>query len=243
MPTVAELTAVYGNFLIGPRHGADVCERCFNLTDGFDHCYACSHTPQFLDLIAPISYSIGGEQLHHALASYKRLTGDPARRFTVELAAVIWRHLADHEPCIARAAGIGSERFALVTTVPSTDRDRDAYHPLRRIVGELVAPTRDRYERLLLRSDTTVHPRAFDADKYTAVRRLDQEPVLLIDDTWTTGTNAHSAASALKAAGAGPVAALVIGRHVNRGWRQNDSRLRARSGAFDWAVCPFCTTG
>jgi hypothetical protein len=77
MPTVAELTAVYGNFMIGPRRGADVCERCFNLTRGFERCYACAHTPQWLDLIAPISYSIGGEQLHHALASYKRLSGDP----------------------------------------------------------------------------------------------------------------------------------------------------------------------
>jgi predicted amidophosphoribosyltransferase len=240
MPSVAELTAVYGNFLISPRHGADVCERCFNLTDGFERCYACSHTPQFLDLVAPISYSVGGEQLHHALASYKRLTGEAARRFTVELAAVIWRHLADHERCIARAAGIGPERFALVTTVPSTDRNRDAQHPLRRIVGELVAPTRDRYERLLLRSDAPVHARAFNADKYAPTRALDQEPVLLIDDTWTTGANAHSAASALKAAGAGPVAALVIGRHLNRGWRQNDRRLRARSGSFDWGVCPFC---
>ena len=105
MPSVAELTAVYGNFLISPRHGADVCERCFNLTDGFERCYACSHTPQFLDLVAPISYSVGGEQLHHALASYKRLTGEAARRFTVELAAVIWRHLADHERCIRGPPG------------------------------------------------------------------------------------------------------------------------------------------
>ena len=38
MPTVAELTeltGLYGNFMIGPRPGRDVCRRCFNLTDGF----------------------------------------------------------------------------------------------------------------------------------------------------------------------------------------------------------------
>lgn len=243
MPSVAELTAVYGNFLIGPRHGRDVCELCFNLTDGYERCYACASHPHWLDLIAPISYSVGGEQLHHALASYKRLTGEPARRFTVELAAVLWRHLATHERCVARAAGLGRDRFDLVTTVPSTDPSRDAEHPLRRIVGELAGPTRERYERALLRTDAPARPRTFDPSKYSATRELRGAAVLLIDDTWTTGANAESAACALKSAGAGHVAAVVIGRHVNRGWRQNDSRLSAGRAPFDWTACPFCDPG
>ncbi len=60
--------------------------------------------------------------------------------------------------------------------------------------------------------------------------------MLLIDDTWTTGTNAQSAAAAL-AAGAGPIAAVVIGRHLNREWRQNDRRLRGLARPFDWSRC------
>jgi adenine/guanine phosphoribosyltransferase-like PRPP-binding protein len=73
-----------------------------------------------------------------------------------------------------------------------------------------------------------------------ATRRLDDEPVLLVDDTWTTGSNAQSAAAALKRAGAGPVAALVIGRHLNRGYRDNDRRLRAIPTPFDWSACAIC---
>jgi predicted amidophosphoribosyltransferase len=240
MPSVAELTAVYGNFLIGPRHGDDICELCFNLTDGFQRCYACASHPNRIDVVAPISYSIGGEQLHHALASYKRLGGEPARRFTVEIAAILWRHLARHERCLALAAGLRAERFELVTTVPSTDPTRDARHPLRTIVGGLTCPTRERYERILRRTGAQVRARAFDPDKYEATRPLDGAPVLLIDDTWTTGASAQSAAHALKTAGAGPVATVVVGRHVNRGWRENNSRLSARQRPFDWDVCPFC---
>jgi predicted amidophosphoribosyltransferase len=240
VPTVAELTAVYGNFMISPRAGPGVCERCFNLTSGFGRCYACAHTPQWLDVVAPISYSVGREQLHHALASYKRLTGEPARRFTVELAAVLWRHLARHEPCIARSAPIATAQFDVVTTVPSSDPRRDQHHPLRTIVGDLAAPTRERYELLLRRSAVPVNAHTFHREKYTPIRRLDGTSVLLIDDTWTTGANAQGAACALKSTGASTVAALVIGRHINRDWGENDARLRAGRAPFTWDECPYC---
>jgi hypothetical protein len=192
-----------------------------------------------LDAVAPISYSVAHEQLHHALAAYKRLSGEVADRLRLQLAAVIWRHLALHESCIAAAAGIDGP-FALVTAVPSGEPAREQSHPLRWIVGEVVGPTRDRYERLLRPSQVAVVPRTFDPAKFAALRSLDAESVLLIDDTWTSGANAQSAAAALKSAGAGAVAVLVIGRHVNRGWRDNDRILRALPSPFDWTVCPLC---
>ncbi len=238
MPTVAELSAPYGNFMLGPRHGPDVCSVCFNLTDGYGRCYACTHGGLWLDTVAPISYSVGGEQLHHALASYKRLSGMTGRRFGLGLAAVLWRHLAGHERCLARAVGIDS--FSVVTTVPSSERGRDEAHPLHLLVAGLVAPVRGRYDRVLQRSAAAVEPHRFGVEKYAPRRELAGGSVLLIDDTWTTGANAQSAAAALKSAGAGPVAAVVIGRYVNRGWRHNDRRLRALPRPFDWRHCAFC---
>jgi predicted amidophosphoribosyltransferase len=238
MPTVAELTELYTNFMLSPRAGPDVCRTCFNFTRGYDRCYACAHNAEWLDVVAPISYSVAREQLHHALAKYKRLTGEVARRLGVELAAVLWRFLADHERCVARAAG--AAKFELVTTVPSGDRERDEPHPLRWMVGEVVGPTRERHERLLRRSSAEVSAREFNATKYEAGRPLSGEPVLLIDDTWTTGANAQSAAAALKSAGAGPVAAVVIGRHLNREWHENDRRLRGIMRPFDWSHCALC---
>ena len=238
MPTVAELTALYTNFMLGPRRGPGVCDVCFNFTDGYARCYACTHGEAWLDAVAPISYSVAREQLHHALARYKRLGGEMARRLGVELAAVLWRYLAVHERCVARATG--TDAFALVTTVPSSDSQRDGHHPLRRIVGEIAGPTRLRHERLLRRAGVPIHARAFNPRKYEAVRRLTGQPVLLIDDTWTTGANAQSAAAALKSAGAGPVAAVVIGRHLNREWHENDRRLRGITRPFDWEHCALC---
>jgi predicted amidophosphoribosyltransferase len=239
VPSVAELSTPYGNFMLGPRRGPGVCERCFNLTSGYQRCYACSRTGERLAAMVPISYSVADEQLHDALVGYKRLRGNVARRLERELGAVLWRFLDLHERCVASAAGV--DRFEVATTVPSGDRDRDLDHPMRGVVGELVGPTHDRYQLLLTRSQAEVPPRTVDAAKFKSLRTLDGEPVLLIDDTWTTGASARSAAAALRAAGAGPVAAIVIGRHINRDWDENDRRLREiERTPFDWEECALC---
>jgi hypothetical protein len=225
--------------MLTPRAGPGVCGTCFNFTrGGYKHCYACEHGAAWLDVVAPISYSVGGEQLHRTLVGYKRLTGEVARRLGVELAAVLWRYLQVHERCVARAAGV--EAFELVTTVPSGARERDANHPLRRIIGELVGPARSRYMPLLRRSEVEVEPRAFDARRFEVLELFQGQPVLLIDDTWTTGASAQSAAAALKHAGAGPVAAVVIGRYLNRDWHDADKRLRVMRQPFDWDGCALC---
>jgi predicted amidophosphoribosyltransferase len=240
MPTVGELSALYENVLLGPRRGPDVCRTCFNFTAGYAFCWACAHGQPTLDAVVPISYSVAREQLHHALASYKRLDGDVARRLQAILAAILWRFLTDHETCLASAAG--TERFDLVTTVPSGDpsRDRDQNHPLRTIVGEVVGPTRERHQRLLRRTDEQPGPRAFSTTKFEATTDLNRKSVLLIDDTWTTGASAQSAAAALKSAGAQHVAAVVIGRHLNREWHENDRRIRGIARPFDWRACALC---
>jgi predicted amidophosphoribosyltransferase len=235
MATVHELTALYSNFLLGPRPGAGVCRQCFNLTDGYSVCYTCARRESQLDAVVPISYSVAQEQLHRALAGYKRLGGEVARRLQVELAAVLWRFLQAHEPCVACAAA--AQRFDVVATVPSSDRARDEHHPLRELVGRLSGPTRERHERLLLRSEAPVLDRTYDVAKYECSRPLAGAAVLLIDDTWTTGANAHSAAAALRKAGAGRIAAVVIGRHLNRDWHENDRRLSGLARPFAWERC------
>jgi len=238
MPTVAELTAAYGNVLVAPCPGDGVCLICFNLTAGYERCYACVHGGRWLDAVVPISYSVAGEQLHHALVSYKRGPQPAANELGLQLAAVLWRFLAGHEPCVARALGVAE--IPLVTTVPSNDPARDDEHPLHRLVASTVKPTGGRFERLLRRTEQPAVPHVFSVERYAATAPLDGEPVLLIDDTWTTGANAQSAAIALKRAGAGPVAAVVIGRHLNRRWGPNDRRLKQLPVPFDWNRCVLC---
>ncbi len=241
MATVTALSEPFGNFLLAPRPGDGVCRRCFNLTDGYELCFACEHGGDSIDVVAPISYSVAGEQLHHALAGYKRGSMRWMQMLGRQLAAVLWRHLAVHEACVARAAGVG--HFPRVTIVPSGTAVRNPPHPLEEIVAQILEPTRGRYAPLLRRTAHPVPLHSFSPDRFAATTKLSGEPVLLIDDTWTTGASAQSAAATLKKAGSGPVGAVVIGRHINRDWGENDRRLRALPTPFDWTRCVCCGPG
>lgn len=62
--------------------------------------------------------------------------------------------------------------------------------------------------------------------------------VLVIDDTWTSGARIQSAAWALKLAGATRVAAVVIGRHFDRDYGENERYFQqAKKIPFSWEVC------
>ena len=237
MATVGELSDPYANFMLNPLPPGteDVCAVCLTFTDGYDTCYPCGWHGRHADAVVAISYSIHFGQLHTALGGYKRGIGPAAAKLRNELAAVLWRFLAAHERCLARRADV--ESFDLVTTVPSGSVVRDRDHPLRRIVGKVVGSTKDRYEPLLFRSDAEVAERAVDPAKYTATRQLSGEAVLLVDDTWTTGASAQSAAGALKEAGAGPVGVVVIGRHIHEDRHDYGARLAEIPRPFDWERC------
>ena len=60
----------------------------------------------------------------------------------------------------------------------------------------------------------TPGPRSLDPGRFRAGAAAPEPEVLLLDDTWTSGASAQSAAVALKLAGAQSVAVVVLGRHL-----------------------------
>ena len=108
MPTVAELTAPYGNFMVGPRRGPEMCAASASTSPTGTRAATRARTASAGSTRCARSRTASRrEQLHHVLRGYKRRAGATARRFTVELAAVLWRHLEAHERCVARAARHG----------------------------------------------------------------------------------------------------------------------------------------
>jgi hypothetical protein len=234
-PTVTEVSDRQVHYLRSPpRPGDGVCEVCWTFCTGWSRCYRCAHDPQWIHAVAPISISVHGGQVHDILWGYKHLDGRPGRLHQRDLIAMLWRYLRGHEACLARRCGV--DAFTVVTTVPSSDRERDDGHPLHQIVRDHIGATRDRYQCLLRRSDVDVPPRTVDPAKYDAQRRLDGEPILLIDDTWTTGSNVQSAAGSLVQAGAGPIGVVVAGRHIHDDRLDHSERLRELP-RFDWTTC------
>jgi len=190
------------------------------------------------DVVVPIALAVKRGQLAHELWHYKYdLDATVRRRLDFRLAAVLWRFLEQHEAHVAEAVAV--TQFGIVTTVPGT-RQRDDEHPLTRIVGTLVGRTRRRYQPLLaLGPDASVEGRAVLANRYRATRALTDHPaVLLIDDTWTTGGRAQSAAIALRHAGAAKVAVVVMGRHFDRSFGSGETYYQqAKARKFTWDTC------
>lgn len=251
-PRVYDLSDRYANFMVSPREsavGPRRCRVCRTFVDGdWERCWGCNRIWHELpggfdlDVVVPITYSPALGQMHTALRGYKDAWGGDTSRmnqFTVQLAAVLHRFLAHHERCVAAAAGV--DAFDLVTSVPSGTVQRDDQRErLRFMLSKVSSITKSRYERILTPTDSQVPKRDYDPKRFQTCRPLAGERVLLIDDTWTTGSSAQSAACALKEAGAATVAMVVIGRHMDPDWTVGPVRtadLLDRQPVWDWETC------
>lgn len=216
-----------------------ICDRCHGCpSPGWSSCWSCARIEQQLSapcqLVVPISLYEVGHQLHHQLRSYKATPSDMSWNFLVKTAAILGYFLQLHSACIAAAAG---GPWELITSVPSSS-GREGEHPLMRAI-KLLPDIRDQYEVLLERGEGEIAHTVASDEGFKAFRRLDGERVLLIDDTFTSGARAQSAASALNNAGATVAAILPIGRvitpsfgpHVEAYWKKQGVSV------FDFNAC------
>jgi len=213
--------------LLAPRPGAaGLCAVCRGPSGRGIRCFLCDLHLQcapgsLADLVVPVAYAVkGGAHATH-LWQYKSDRAGPraADRAGRRLAALLLGFLRDHGGCAGRAAGIGAPTHLAV--VPSA-RGRPGVHPLRALIAPqlpgpagLAPAVPARWAELTARPDgqriRDLDPGRFFAGPVPGAR------VLLLDDTWVTGSSAQSAAMALRRAGALAVVTVVLGRHVGPG--------------------------
>lgn len=213
-----------------------VCHGCPN--PGWSTCWSCdqvmSQVSRPCRLVIPVSLYKIPSQLHTDLAGYKRSTHPPVRQQSSRrIIAILCHFLQEHRPCIARAAG---GDWTTITNVPSTSTAGP--HALVGALG-LVPSFMAEYEALLDRGPTPIgHLTASDSG-FVALRRFAGERVLLIDDTFTSGARAQSAASTLALAGADVVAIVAIGRVVDPAFSETRREFWADrvESPFTFDVC------
>jgi hypothetical protein len=151
-----------------------------------------------------------GKQLYATVRDYKNPQSGVQAQAEVRVAGLLGRFLRDHESCLVDRAGA----WDVITHVPSGSGRHAEPHPLVRAMK--------RYEPLAVQHATLLVPGSGDVGRnqgsdalYSATPSAEGRHVLLVDDTWTTGAHAQSAASALTLAGATVVAVLTIGRMVS----------------------------
>lgn len=219
------------------RQPGVTCGVCTAPVDGHRVCWRCrthrEHAGQ-ADLVVPLIYAIGGTPSGSILLGYKN---HPVRSVRDAYGAVIEMLLREavtaHERCIGVAVGAP---VAVRVVVPSLT-SRPGTHPMMRIARSSGVETHDDLTPSLdARCDRVVR-----SDKF-CVRGRDAfagRHVLLIDDVWTTGSNAQSASLTLRRAGASAVSVLTVGRWLNPDHPPTALFIQNRlTGGERAAVCP-----
>jgi len=156
-----------------------------------------------------------GDGDHRRLRGYKDApTAEARARFRCELVEDLAVWTAEHREDLVGRWG----PWSIVTTVPSTRRPGSA--PAEVLVDG-VPGLADRHLRLLGRGRGPLDHLLAARDGFVPLAGVDRTglgglPVLVFDDSVTTGARAQSAAATLRLAGARVVGILAVGRALAR---------------------------
>jgi hypothetical protein len=213
------------------------CVVCGEPVERFGHCRHCREHRTFTgtaDLVAPLLYAIAGTASATLLRDYK---DHPARSTRARCARIVGQlvdaALARHTTCLEAAVGAP---ISVRTTLPSLTF-RPGVHPFAELVRGLGLGTVD----VLAAAPSATCHRVVRPDEFevTDPGAVVDNHVLVLDDVWTTGSNAQSAALALRRAGAQAVSVMVVGRWINPAYPPARRFLERHGGTgFDPTVCP-----
>lgn len=211
MPTIRELTEPFLSiYTFVPSSAPGVCRVCHGPVDAvYDTCFSCYQTRSQVeyptDRVVPISLCENLGHLHYMMRMYKDgRTEDVQREFRLRVAATLARFLQLHRTCIGD--------WNLLTTIP-TGRNRPGEHPLAQAIRLVPNLNNDFIPLLSPGTSPPAHNAASD-NAYEVTEDVEGLNVLIVDDTFTSGAAAQSAASAVRRARADVTAVVPVARYI-----------------------------
>lgn len=215
------------------------CSVCGTPVDGYTRCFQChrqSTTLGIADLVVPLTYGIERTQSGILLRHYKDDVSAEARaQHSRVMRRLLYLGIMLHEKCIEKQVG---QAVTTRVAVPSL-KHRKGPHPfvaMAQGMGALddvlaLLPTADATpDRVISGNQFSVYPEGIS---------LSGQHILILDDTWTTGSNTQSAALTLRAAGARHVSVMTVGRWLSPTFNNNPEFIRTRLRRdYDPRVCP-----
>ncbi|MGH3477865.1 MAG: hypothetical protein ACRDRY_23910 [Pseudonocardiaceae bacterium] len=206
----------------------------------FDLCLRCRRDQQqfgddLADLVVCVCYGIRGRQSGYLMHSYKDLEA-PARHNQTLLSVLLLAVLDLHGRCIEHRLGRDVDAWAFV---PSVRSDRTGEHPLH-VVARRAGVALPEIE-LLIGERAAPEQRVTSADRFAlaASSHVRGRHVLLIEDTWTSGGNAQSAALTLCRGGATTVTIVALARWLRVEEPPTGAFVTSRlTEDYDPLVCP-----
>ncbi len=235
-----------------PRFGPTVCRICRGPVHGGSvQCWCCRKIcqglrtdPASVPPVVPMGLYRPGDPWNVVLRRYKDAPVGAARRHYANLLRVrTAQYLSLHGSCLVRE----TSGFQAYCVVPSSQVRRigTAPHPLEAVLGDLTAMRSLGVVRLSAGAEPASHLRprvtAFvpqESGDIAASR------VLVVDDSWITGSRALSAVATLGAAGVSVAGVFILGRSVDpsasalsRAWWGEHASQAPRSARFRERCC------
>lgn len=212
---------------------------CGTPVDGYESCWRCNRdqgTNGIADLVAPLTYGIERTQSGILLRHYKDNVSVEARtQYSRLVSRMLYLGIMKHQNCIEKRAG---KPVSMRVTVPSLNR-RPGVHPFSAIAQAMNAVDDERLALMPAPGATT--DRIISASQFEIVpkRSLSGLHILILDDTWTTGSNSQSVALTLREAGADYVSVMVVGRWLSQTYGNNAEFIKTRLNRdYDPGICP-----
>lgn len=214
-----------------PADAEDVCPMCRSWRD--PQYRLCSNCLEAVDELAhpcarvvPITLYRRPSRLRDWLTYYKQRSEDEYRHdYPSKIATILGRFMLENQSELWATTG----GYSVACIVPSSSR-QDMQHPLRAIVSDsnvFGVPIVD----LLKRGTGDLGHRILSDQGFIPNRDVSGERILLVDDVYTTGSRAQSAASALQVAGGVVAAVLVIARRIDPEFNEVASAVWTRQSA------------
>lgn len=198
---------------------------------GYATCWACSArigTPDLSDRLGFITYAWPSHQSGWVMYGYKASPPAPANREIVTL--MLTYAVAAHWECMAAPDGSVPDGWATVPSLRGRTGD-----PIG-VIGSKVLRSQSRVS--IAAAEQIVSPRSYRPANFV-VAPTTARHVLLLEDTWTTGSHVESAATALKHAGVDRVTTLVVARWLDPAWAETKQVIAGLPKTFEPDICPF----
>lgn len=228
--------------LIAPPLGpsATGCPICCDWLDEAPNCSKCqaaeAELGQALTPVVPISLYFKPSVMRDRLTHYKNRRGPEDAQLATEVAALVDRFFLEHGAELQDRYG----RIEASVVVP-TRRREEHEHPLAAALDRLPATHVPRREDVLRLGSEAIERRTPRVDGFVAEPSVRGHSLIVLDDVYTTGATAQSAACALKMAGAVVPAIVVVGRRLNPSLIDGVAELvrRQRARGFSFARSPW----